>query len=210
MQSDCAGPVSIVVIVGTSLARAQAAEALLEEGREARILFSSVEEERLYGWPPLSKDYMRGDSPRENVYVHEDDFHAESELALGTGTAATGIDAGSRERRRLRPGEVFAALVATTGLIALAFSIGAAAADLTIPAALVMLGVLIGGVVTLGYWLFPTTGKATGILVRSGGAPRRREAMLEGGGWTGFDHLAPATRVEPRCLDLPGSDLEGR
>ena len=209
MQSDCAGHVSIVVIVGTSLARAQAAEALLEEGPETGIVFSSAEAERPDGWSPLSKDYGRGDFPREKVYVHEDGFHAESELALGTGTAATGIDAGSPERRRPRPGEVFAALVATTGLIGLAFSIGAAATDLTVPAALVMLGALIGGAVTLGYWLFPTAGKATGLF-RSGGAPRRREVMPEGGGRTGFDGLAPATRVEPRCLDLPGSDLEGR
>lgn len=174
MQSDCAGHVSVVVIVGTSPARARAAEALLAERWEAGILSPSAEEDRPYGRPPFSRD-LRGDSPR---YVHEDGFYAELEPALGTGTA-TGIDAGSRERRRLRPGEVFAALVATTGLIALAFSIGAAAADLTVSAALVMLGVLIGGVVTLGYRLFPTAAKSAGLVHRSGG-PRRRTVALHG------------------------------
>ena len=173
---------SVVVIVGTSPARAQADEALLEEGSEAGDPLPQRQGgATLWTAAALEGLRARGISAREGPR-HEDGFYAEPGLALQTDTPATSIDARSGERRRLRPGEVFAALVATSGLIALAFSIGAAAADLTVPATLVMLGVLIGGVVTLAYWLFPTAGRATGLLFgraapRAGGRSCSREAV---------------------------------
>jgi 3-phenylpropionate/trans-cinnamate dioxygenase ferredoxin reductase component len=62
------------VIVGASLAGAKAAETLRSEGFDGRILLIGAERERPYERPPLSKDYLRGESPREQAYVHPEDF----------------------------------------------------------------------------------------------------------------------------------------
>ena len=47
--------------------------------------------------PPLSKDYLRGDSPREQAYVHEEHFYAEREIELRTSTTASELDASALE-----------------------------------------------------------------------------------------------------------------
>ena len=53
------------VIVGASLAGAKAAETLREEGFEGRVVLIGEDPERPYERPPLSKDYLRGESGRE-------------------------------------------------------------------------------------------------------------------------------------------------
>jgi 3-phenylpropionate/trans-cinnamate dioxygenase ferredoxin reductase subunit len=58
------------IIVGASLAGANAAEELRERGFEGRVVLIGSEPERLYERPPLTKDYLRGDSKREQAYVH--------------------------------------------------------------------------------------------------------------------------------------------
>jgi 3-phenylpropionate/trans-cinnamate dioxygenase ferredoxin reductase subunit len=62
------------VIAGAGLAGAKAAEALRSEGFEGRIMLVGDEPEAPYERPPLSKDYVRGESPREQARVHEDGF----------------------------------------------------------------------------------------------------------------------------------------
>jgi 3-phenylpropionate/trans-cinnamate dioxygenase ferredoxin reductase subunit len=59
-------------IVGAGLAGAKAAEALREEGFGGRIVLIGEEPEQPYERPPLSKDYLRGESPREQARVHPD------------------------------------------------------------------------------------------------------------------------------------------
>ena len=49
-------------IVGAGLAGAKAAETLREEGFDGRLVLLGAEEERPYERPPLSKDYLRGES----------------------------------------------------------------------------------------------------------------------------------------------------
>jgi 3-phenylpropionate/trans-cinnamate dioxygenase ferredoxin reductase subunit len=80
------------VIVGASLAGAKAAEELRAQGFDGRILLVGSERERPYERPPLSKDYLRGDSEREKAYVHEEGFYEQQEIELLTGTTATAID----------------------------------------------------------------------------------------------------------------------
>ena len=58
------------VIVGASLTGAKAAEALREEGFDGRVVLIGEEPERPYERPPLTKDYLRGESTREKAYVH--------------------------------------------------------------------------------------------------------------------------------------------
>ena len=85
------------VIVGASLAGAKAAEALRDEGFDGRIVLIGSEAERPYERPPLSKDYLRGESERDKVYVHPESFYAERDIELQLGRTAVGLDTGARE-----------------------------------------------------------------------------------------------------------------
>ncbi|HEX6027290.1 MAG TPA: FAD-dependent oxidoreductase [Solirubrobacter sp.] len=80
------------VIVGGGLAGAKAAEALRNEGFEGRIALFAEEAELPYERPPLSKDYLRGESPREQARVHPEQFYADNDIELRTGTRVTAID----------------------------------------------------------------------------------------------------------------------
>jgi 3-phenylpropionate/trans-cinnamate dioxygenase ferredoxin reductase subunit len=79
------------VIVGGGLAGAKAAEGLRNEGFDGRIVLIAEEGEAPYERPPLSKDYLRGESPREKARVHPDGFYADHDIDLRTGTAVTSI-----------------------------------------------------------------------------------------------------------------------
>jgi 3-phenylpropionate/trans-cinnamate dioxygenase ferredoxin reductase subunit len=84
------------VIVGASLAGAKAAEELRERGFDGRLVLVGSEPERPYERPPLSKDYLRGESERDKAFVHEDGFYEQHRIELLTGTAATAIDPSGR------------------------------------------------------------------------------------------------------------------
>jgi 3-phenylpropionate/trans-cinnamate dioxygenase ferredoxin reductase component len=84
------------VIAGASLAGAKAAETLRSEGFDGRVVLIGTEQERPYERPPLSKDYLRGESGREQVYVHEEGFYAEHEIELRLGVTVTSLDPSSR------------------------------------------------------------------------------------------------------------------
>src|SRR5215208_6790185 len=80
------------VIVGASLAGAKAAETLRDEGFDGRLVLIGAETERPYERPPLSKEYLRGESGREKVYVHDEAFYAKHEIELLLGRTAVGLD----------------------------------------------------------------------------------------------------------------------
>ena len=82
------------VIAGASLAGAKAAEELRERGFDGRVILIGAENERPYERPPLTKDYLRGESEREKAFVHPSDFYEQHQIELLTGTTVTGIDAG--------------------------------------------------------------------------------------------------------------------
>ena len=84
------------VIVGASLAGAKAAEELRDRGFDGRVVLIGTEPERPYERPPLTKDYLRGESEREKAYVHPADFYAEHEIELMTATTVTAIDPTAR------------------------------------------------------------------------------------------------------------------
>ena len=80
------------IIAGASLAGAKAAEELREQGFDGRVVLLGAEPERPYERPPLTKDYLRGESPREQAYVHAEEFYAEQRIELLTSTTVTAID----------------------------------------------------------------------------------------------------------------------
>lgn len=86
------------VIVGGGLAGAKAAETLREEGFDGRLVLIGDEAERPYERPPLSKEYLRGETAGK-PYVHGEDFYAERGIELWTSARVTGVDAGRGELR---------------------------------------------------------------------------------------------------------------
>jgi 3-phenylpropionate/trans-cinnamate dioxygenase ferredoxin reductase subunit len=85
----------VFVIVGASLAGAKAAEELRARGFGGRVVLIGAEPERPYERPPLTKDYLRGESERGKVYVHPADFYARQEIEVEQGVTATAIHPGA-------------------------------------------------------------------------------------------------------------------
>jgi 3-phenylpropionate/trans-cinnamate dioxygenase ferredoxin reductase subunit len=83
------------MIVGASLAGGKAAGELREQGFDGRIVLIGTEAEVPYERPPLTKDYLRGESEREKAYVHPADFYEQHNIELETGATVTGIDTGA-------------------------------------------------------------------------------------------------------------------
>ena len=84
------------VIVGAGLAGAMAAQTLREEGFDGRLILIGDEAERPYERPPLSKDYLRGES-EDKPYVHAAELYNEHEIELWTSTRAVGLETGLQE-----------------------------------------------------------------------------------------------------------------
>jgi 3-phenylpropionate/trans-cinnamate dioxygenase ferredoxin reductase subunit len=85
------------VIVGAGLAGAKTAAALREHGFHGRIVLIGSEPEFPYERPPLSKDYLRGESPREKAHVLPDDFYAQHDIDLRMSTTVERIDTAANE-----------------------------------------------------------------------------------------------------------------
>src|ERR1039458_5795001 len=91
------------LIVGASVAGAAAAEELRTAGFDGRVLLIGAEQERPYERPPLTKDYLRDESPREKTYVHEPGFYEQHHIELETGATVTELDL-ARSRIKLADG----------------------------------------------------------------------------------------------------------
>ena len=85
------------VIVGAGMAGGKAAETLREEGFEGRVVLLGGEPERPYERPPLSKDYLRGESERAGVYLQEDaGWYDEHDVELRPSTHVESLDVAAR------------------------------------------------------------------------------------------------------------------
>jgi 3-phenylpropionate/trans-cinnamate dioxygenase ferredoxin reductase component len=85
------------VIVGAGMAGGKAVETLREEGFDGRVVLVGAEPERPYERPPLSKDYLRGESERTGVYLQEDPgWYDEHDVELRVSTAVGALDVGGR------------------------------------------------------------------------------------------------------------------
>ena len=95
---------STFVIVGAGLAGAKAAETLRAEGFGGRLLLLGEEAERPYERPPLSKAYLRGETDRDSLYVHQNGFYAAHDIELRPSTPVRSITPSAR-RLELASGE---------------------------------------------------------------------------------------------------------
>src|SRR6478736_2858392 len=84
------------VIVGAGFAGAKAAETLRAEGFDGRIVLVGAEGERPYERPPLSKDYLRGET-QSKPYVHEEGCYEKEEIELRALTRVDSIDPSAAE-----------------------------------------------------------------------------------------------------------------
>src|SRR4051794_31353076 len=69
-----------------------------------------------YERPPLSKEYMRGESKREDAFVHAADWYEQNDVEVLTGGSVMALDGGARTGTLQTKGEVeFARAVIATG-----------------------------------------------------------------------------------------------
>ena len=176
------------VITGAALAGAKAAEALREEGFDGRIVLIGDEPEQPYERPPLSKDYLRGEVPRESAQVHPESFYDDNSIELRTSATVERIDVDARQVV-LSGGEEIAwdrLLLAT----------GARPRRLSVP------GADLDG---LYYLRELRDADALAARLREGG-----RAVVIGGGWIGAEVAASARQlgVEVTLVEMASLPLE--
>src|SRR5918994_3400288 len=81
------------VIVGASLAGGGVAATLRQEGFDGKVILIGAEPQPPYERPPLSKDYLRGESSFEQALVQPPDFFRENGIETRFGVRATRVDA---------------------------------------------------------------------------------------------------------------------
>ncbi|HEU4495345.1 MAG TPA: FAD-dependent oxidoreductase [Rubrobacteraceae bacterium] len=84
------------VIVGAGLAGGGAAATLRQEGFEGGIVLIGAEPQPPYERPPLSKEYLRGESPFENALLQPAGFYEENDIETRFGVRVTRVDSAER------------------------------------------------------------------------------------------------------------------
>jgi 3-phenylpropionate/trans-cinnamate dioxygenase ferredoxin reductase component len=84
------------VIVGASLAGGGAAVTLRQEGFGGRVVLIGAEPQSPYERPPLSKEYLRGESSIENTLVQPPDFYGENDIETRFGVRARRVNAAEK------------------------------------------------------------------------------------------------------------------
>ena len=84
------------VIVGASLAGGGAAATLRQEGFDGKVILIGAEPQLPYERPPLSKEYLRGESSFEQALVQPPDFYSENGIETRFGVRATRVDAAEK------------------------------------------------------------------------------------------------------------------
>jgi 3-phenylpropionate/trans-cinnamate dioxygenase ferredoxin reductase component len=84
------------LLVGGGLASANCARWLREEGADGSVLLVGREPDPPYNRPELSKKYLTGQEPREDVLFRPDAWWDEQGIELLARTSVTGLDVGER------------------------------------------------------------------------------------------------------------------
>lgn len=88
--------IGTIVMVGAGLAAAKAAETLRTEGYANRLVMLGDEPQPPYLRPPLSKDYLRGESGPSDALVQPRDWYLDQGVELRTSTRVTRLEPGDR------------------------------------------------------------------------------------------------------------------
>ncbi len=81
-----------VVIIGAGLAGASAAAELRDQGHTGEIVLVGAEPHPPYERPPLSKGLLLGSADRDSVFVHPEQWYADQQVELLTGSEVTDLD----------------------------------------------------------------------------------------------------------------------
>ena len=84
------------LLVGGGLAGAKAAEQLRRQDAQAAITLVSDEAALPYDHPPLSKEFLRGEWPRERVFFQTESYYREQGITLRLGAPAQRLDLSSK------------------------------------------------------------------------------------------------------------------
>ena len=92
------------LLVGGGMASAYCASELRRRGAEGSILLVGREPEPPYERPPLTKEYLRGESERSDAHVQPAGWYEDNAVELLTGTNVIALDPGER-RAKLQGGD---------------------------------------------------------------------------------------------------------
>ena len=107
------------LLIGGGMAAAHCASELRRRGAEGSILLVGREPEPPHERPPLSKDYLAGQSSREDAYVNPPSWYEENEVELASGKNVMSLDL-ERRTAQLQGGEEVAfgkALLGTGAMV---------------------------------------------------------------------------------------------
>jgi 3-phenylpropionate/trans-cinnamate dioxygenase ferredoxin reductase component len=85
-----------LLIVGGGPAGLAAARAYREAGGDGEVILISADEYLPYNRPPLSKDYLRGETEEESLPLETPDFYTEHGIQARLRTSAEALDCGRR------------------------------------------------------------------------------------------------------------------
>src|SRR6185437_975286 len=105
-----------VVIVGAGHGGVQLAASLREEGYQDKIILLGDEKDLPYQRPPLSKAYLKHETPEDGVILRGPDFYTQQQIELVLGQRAIEIDRAAR-KLKLASGSMleYSRLVLATG-----------------------------------------------------------------------------------------------
>jgi 3-phenylpropionate/trans-cinnamate dioxygenase ferredoxin reductase subunit len=87
------------LLIGGGMASAYCAAELRKRGAEGSILLVGREPDPPYERPPLSKDYLRGESARSDAYVNGLAWYEENDVELLSGTSVMALDLAARSAK---------------------------------------------------------------------------------------------------------------
>lgn len=84
------------LLIGGGLASSQAAKQLRQLDPQATITLLTADPHEPYDHPPLSKDFLRGEMPKEKVFFDDPSFYEAQKIDLKLGMAVTKLDPTSK------------------------------------------------------------------------------------------------------------------
>jgi 3-phenylpropionate/trans-cinnamate dioxygenase ferredoxin reductase subunit len=85
-----------LVVVGGGPAALEAARAYREAGAGGEVVLVSADEHLPYNRPPLSKDFLRGESAEDDLPLEDGDFYRRQDIDVRLRTRAQALDTGRR------------------------------------------------------------------------------------------------------------------